>query len=98
MIVVRVELWSAVTGQRTELARMRIANDGAASAGDPQLGSYDGETLNGRSAAALDVGKVVRRGRVENWPRQRQHVWNLVARMLGAMGYGQTSSTSSEPS
>lgn len=88
MIVVRVELWSAVTGQRTELARMRISNDGQASTADPSRGCYLGETLKGRSASALDRGEIQRRGRVNNFRRNDLHVWNLVAQMLGRMGYG----------
>lgn len=87
MIVVRVELWSAVNGRRTELARMRIANDGETTVANPKLGTYVGETLRGRSSATLDRGIVQRRGKVRDWPREALHVWNLVARMLGAMGY-----------
>lgn len=87
MIVVRVELWSAVDGRRTELARMRIANDGETTAANGKLGTYVGETLRGRSAASLERGVVQRRGKVRDWPRDALHVWNLVARMLGAMGY-----------
>jgi hypothetical protein len=89
MIVVRVELWSAVTGARTELARMRISNDGRASVEDRRLGTYLGETLKGRTASALDRGEVTRRGRVEGYPREALHVWHLVARMLAAMGYAE---------
>lgn len=85
MIVVRVELWSARTGERTELARMRISNDGA---GTPRVADYFGATHRGRSAAVLDRGVVQRSGVVEGFPRQSLHVWHLVARMLAAMGYG----------
>src|SRR5205809_1874117 len=88
MIVVRVELWSAVTGARTELARLRIANDGVTTAADRGLGTYVGETYRGRSAGALDRAEVSRRGRVERYPREARHIWNLVALMLAAMGYG----------
>ena len=84
MIVVRVELWSAITGARTELARMHIANDGA---GSDRRCNYDGQTFVGRSTAELDKRRVSKRGRVPNWPRHDLHVWNLVARMLEAMGY-----------
>lgn len=87
-MVVRVELWSAVSGERTELARMRISNDGRTTVEDPSLGTYRGETLRGRSETALDRGEVTRSGRVERFPRQKLHVWFLVARMLLAMGYG----------
>lgn len=88
MIVVRVELWSARTGQRTELARLRIANDGEATSANVRFGDYVGETLRGRSEAALDKGAVQRTGRVVGHPRLSLHVWHLVARMLVAMGYG----------
>jgi hypothetical protein len=84
MIVVRVELVSAITGQTTELARMHIANDGT---GSTTLSSYDGKTFVGRSEETLNRQQISKSARVENWPRQRFHVWNLVARMLGEMGY-----------
>jgi len=84
MIVVRVELHSAVTGEVTEIARMDIANDGGGSA---RVGNYDGRVYRGRDAAALDRREVQKTGRVEAWPRQRFHVWNLIGVMLTQMGY-----------
>lgn len=84
MIVVRVELHSAITGVKTELARMIISNDGTGSA---ECGDYDAATLRGRSAVQLDRLQVQRRGRVEAYPRLRLHVWYLVARALRAMRY-----------
>jgi len=84
MIVVRVELWSAITGEKTELARMHIANTGA---GTASRGFYFGQTFRGRSAAALSKQIEAKQGHVENYPRQQLHVWNLVARMLASMGY-----------
>ncbi len=84
MIIVRVELVSAITGQTTELARMQISNDGA---GTVTHGSYDGVTFRGRDREALDQGTVSRTGRVQNFPRQSTHVWSLVARMLATMRY-----------
>lgn len=87
MIVVRVELWSAISGSKTELARMHICNDGAATVANPRLGTYIGETFVGRDTASLDKGRVSKRGRVENWRRLDFHVWNLVRRMLEAQGY-----------
>lgn len=83
MIVVRVELWSARTGQRTELARMRIANV----SGGGDLRDYEGVTFRGRSSQALDRGDPSRSGRLLRFPSERLHVWNLVARMLAGMGY-----------
>lgn len=84
MIVIRVELWSAVTGEQTELARMHICNEG----GTENLGNYSCRTLRGRSTADLDKGHVQRKGQVLGHPRLSQHVWNLVARALASMGYG----------
>lgn len=84
MIVVRVELWSAVTGKKTELARMHICNDDT---GTPALRNYDGTTFRGRSIEQLDRLAVSKRGRLTDFPSERLHIWNLVARMLSTMGY-----------
>lgn len=85
MIRVTIELLSARTGETTELARMHIAND---ETGTATRGNYVGTTFRGRSRAALDKGLVSKEGRVANFPRQQQHVWNLVTRMLVTMSYG----------
>lgn len=84
MIVVRVELHSAVSGNVTELARAHICNVG----GTDTSGDYDVRTLRGRSAETLDRGQVQRHGKVRGYPRQALHVWNLVATALATMGYG----------
>lgn len=84
MIRVTVELVSAVTGKTTELARMHIINNGA---GDNSIGHYDGITFRGRSKKQLDKLTAMHTARVFNWPRQRLHVWNLVAKMLKELGY-----------
>jgi hypothetical protein len=84
VIVVKVELWSAITGRRTEIARAYIDNIG----GDHNLGDYRVRTLRGRDAGALDRGVVQREGRVLRHPRLREHVWNLVGKALSATGYG----------
>lgn len=89
MIVVRVELWSAVNGSRTELARMHIANDGEATQTNHRIGDYVGEALRGRDTEALNRGVVQKRGSVRGWRRLDFHVWNLVAAMLDDMGYTQ---------
>ena len=83
MIVVRVELWSARDGQRTELARMHICNVGSTF----DLRDYDVTTLRGRSTADLDRGTAQRRGAVKGHPSPRLHVWHLVGRALAALGY-----------
>lgn len=87
MIVVKVELWSAINGSKVELARMHICNDGEASMTNHRLGDYTGETFVGRDAATLAKGRVSKRGAVRNWRRHDFHVWNLVRRMLESMGY-----------
>jgi hypothetical protein len=86
MIVVKVELWSAVTGQKTELARMEIANKGDHPV--HSKGNYTVRTLRGRSTVDLDKGTPHRSAEVSNWPRLALHVWNLVAVALSEMGYG----------
>lgn len=83
MIVIRVELHSSITRKVTELARMRIVNIG----GTVESGHYHAETLRGRSRQDLDRGQVQRSGQVRDYPRQRIHVWHLVARALIAMNY-----------
>ncbi len=85
MIIVRVELHSAITGRVTELARARICNSGT---GTLTQGDYEFATLRGRDSVALDRGQVQRSGRVKAWPRQSLHVWYLVAEALAQMGYG----------
>lgn len=91
MIVIRVELWSAVNGQKSELARMVIDNIG----GTNHHGDYRCRTLRGRSEEVLDRALLSmsttgtqREGRVLGHPRLREHVWNLVAKALTSMGYG----------
>lgn len=88
MIVIRVELWSAIDGQKTEIARAMIHNVG----GDTKVGDYQGETYRGRSTDALNHAmrkqQVTRSGTVTGHRRLDLHVWHLVAKMLASMGYG----------
>lgn len=83
MIVVKVELHSAITGQISELARMHICNIG----GTHTKGDYSCTTLRGRSKADLDRRVSQRSGFVRKYPRLAIHVWHLVARSLVTMGY-----------
>lgn len=83
MIVIRIELHSAITKRVTEIARMRICNVG----GTRERGSYSVETLRGRCVEQLDRYQPQRRGLVREYPRLKIHVWHLVARALIAMGY-----------
>jgi hypothetical protein len=84
MIVVRIELHSAITGRVIELGRMRICNDGSGTAAS---GNYTASTFRGRNAAALDRAQVQRSAGIAGYPRTALHVWNLVARALSRMGY-----------
>ncbi len=84
MIIVSVLLLSARTGEATELARMKICNEG----GTETMGNYGCETLHGRSTEQLAEGRVQRSGKVRGHRRQALHVWHLVAKALTAMGYG----------
>lgn len=83
MIIVRVELHSAITGRVTEIARARICNIG----GTKTRGFYEVATFRGRDKDALDKRIERRAATVENYPRLSVHVWHLVARALIAMGY-----------
>lgn len=88
MIIVRVELWSANSGEVTELARMKISNAG----GDDNVADYKCATLYGRGKAMLDRSMANRRysntGAVEKHRRKQLHVWHLVLKALLSMGYG----------
>jgi hypothetical protein len=83
MIIVRVELHSAVTGMVTEIARMRICNIG----GTRERGDYRAETFRGRSAQQLARLIRQRAATISDYPRLSIHVWHLVARALVGMGY-----------
>jgi hypothetical protein len=85
MLIVRVELHSAITKQVTEIARMQISNDGT---GCGAMGHYNVKTFRGNTEDALDKHRVTRSARVLNYPREKLHVWNLVARALERMDYG----------
>lgn len=88
MIIVKVELHSAVSGEETELARMMIYNIG----GDLKIGDYRARTFRGRSSGALEkamrAGSITREGHVLGHRRLAFHVWHLVAKALTGMGYG----------
>jgi hypothetical protein len=93
MIIVRVELHSANTGEITELARMHVCNEShLCEQPDPiNLGSYGVYVLRGRSTKQLDVSAknrtFVHAGKFGQFPRLQLHVWNLVLCALVAAGY-----------
>lgn len=81
MIVVRVELHSAITGKVTELARMAISNLGTQV--DPKLGDYVGNVLRRPAFKSM-----ARTAHLQNYRRLGRPVWDLVTLMLKDMGYG----------
>jgi hypothetical protein len=87
MIIIRVELWSARTGQITELARMGIDNIG----GTLEKRDYNVRTWRGRSKVSLDKSMctetVTRKGKVLGHNSEAVHIWYLVGKALKAMGY-----------
>lgn len=84
MLIVKVELHSAITGEVSRIAEMRIANTG----GTRNLGDYAVDVFRGRDEKALTRRTVLKRGTVKGHPRLREHVWNLVAKALNNTGYG----------
>ena len=87
MIIVRVELMSAITGQTRELARMHICNEGGTNA----RCDYGAYVLRGRDKEALDrswrAGTYTETAKVTGHARLQEHVWNLVSKALVAAGY-----------
>ena len=73
MIIVRIELHSAVTGKVSEIGYMQIINDGT---GKGARGNYDVNVMRRGSTA------IQRTGRVDNYPRKSYNVWRLVLRAL----------------
>jgi hypothetical protein len=84
MLVVSVELHSAVTSKVTQIAKMHISNDGT---GNPEKGNYWVRTFRGRNRLRLLDHKIQREGFVNDFPRKRKHAWSLVAAALKTMGY-----------
>jgi hypothetical protein len=94
MLVIKVELHSAISGEVSEIARMVVDNIG----GTTNKGDYRVRTLRGRSRDSLEKAMLSlpigaqREARVLGHPRLREHVWNLVAKALFAMNYGESRS------
>lgn len=86
MIVVTVELHSAVTQEVTLLGKLVIANDGTSP--EPTTGHY--HAFFGRRKQA-DVRRVMampmRKARILNFLRLRLGVWHLIRKALEEAGY-----------
>lgn len=76
MLVVKIELHSAITGRVSELGRMQISNTGK---GSYDRGDYAVEVLR---RSGVTGGAVTRTGEVKNYPRLSYNVWRLVSRAL----------------
>jgi len=81
MIVVRVELHSAITGKVSEIGRMYISNTSVNDT--PNVADYAGELLR-----KPNFKSVTRSGSVKDHRRLAEPVWSLVSKMLQNMGYG----------
>lgn len=88
MIVVRVELHSAITGEVTEIGTTVISNAAVyegGSRGDYNVGvagrKYSTSGKGVVNALGLS-GEPLRTGSVENYPRRSYNVWRLVSRAL----------------
>lgn len=79
MIVIKVELHSAITNKVTILGKMVLTNDGT---GDQFTGNYNGSIYR-----KSDFRTVTRSARVEGHKRKTEVIWVLVAKMLKNMGY-----------
>ncbi len=87
MLVVKVELHSATTGEISELGRMYIANDGT---GTPKRGNYQAAVCKKGSFAvpfpinpkASTAKRASRFARVEDYARESLPIWRLVMRAL----------------
>lgn len=82
MLVVKIELHSALDHTVTEIGRMNIANDGH---GTNTIGHYKAQVLRrGSTDPGWEDRKshITRTGAVDNYPRQSYNVWRLVLRAL----------------
>lgn len=79
MIVVKVELHSAITGKVTEIGRMSVANVGVSNGG--KKGDYDVRLMRRGT-----LNKVSRTGRVLDHSRKSESIWKLVSKALTAVG------------
>lgn len=75
MIVINVELHSAITGEVSRLGKAVICNDGT---GSMTRGNYKMK-LYGKTDS------LMRECALTNWPRKAKHVWQLIAAMLPLM-------------
>lgn len=73
MLIVKIELHSAITGEVSEIGRLHICNIG----GTAKRGDYEAGVLRRGGK-----GRYTRTGKVSNYPRLSYNVWRLVIRSL----------------
>jgi len=85
MLVLKLELHSAVTGEIIHLGQMIIANDGT---GDRNTGNYDVKLgKKGNTDLKATYVKPMRSGKVEGHKRLAENVWSLVGKALRAVNF-----------
>lgn len=78
MLIVKVELHSAITHKITEIARLRIYNDVS---GTKEFGNYIVEGYD-------EDQEFFGQRKITGHPRLAAHVLNLVAKAIRALGHG----------
>ena len=85
MLVVKVELHSAITGEVTMLRQMLIANDATSS--DPEIGNYVVRLGKAKQTDIKDTWENPRKtGEVKGHRRQGLDVWSLVRKAIEEVG------------
>ena len=85
MLIVTVELESAVTGKTTLLGKALIYNDGT---GTQTRGNYDIRVgRRGQGDPYVIYNRPARSGHVTGHPRLRASVWSLITKALQAARY-----------
>lgn len=86
MLIITIDLYSAVTGKRKNLGTLMIANDGT---GTNSRGNYYAHAFRaGTELKELRNKKPIRKSKILNYPRLTAPVWSLIAEALKGMGYG----------
>lgn len=87
MIVVKVELHSAIDGTVEEIGRMYVCNTG----GTSDRGNYTAAVCRRNTsqlpqplAPNLNAPQPTRHGKVSNYPRNSYNMWRLISRALKA--------------
>ena len=80
MIVVKIELHSARTGNVTQLGEMHLSNDDKTTREDDRKGTYRVELFRKPDFKSVNKGTVV-----ENWPRHSKTIWQLRQKTLNQL-------------